>query len=206
MFRAMTPSETKPTGVFQALDCTAKAPYPRSYYARRFLWGIVWRTVFRVPRAWRLRRGILRIFGCRIHDTSVVYGNVRIFYPWLLQLGEHSTLSSGAEIYNLGPVEIGAHTVLSQDVYVCAGTHDYTLADLPLLRPGIVIGSGVWIAAGAFIGPGVTIGDNSVIAARAVVVKDVPPGVVVGGNPARVIKPRVMRSSADVPRDPGLNA
>jgi putative colanic acid biosynthesis acetyltransferase WcaF len=81
---------------------------------------------------------------------------------------------------------------VSQDAYICAGTHDYTRPNLPLLRPTITIGDGVWVAAQAFLGPGVTVGDNCVIAARAVVVKDVPPGVVAGGNPCKVIKPRPM--------------
>jgi putative colanic acid biosynthesis acetyltransferase WcaF len=110
----------------------------------------------------------------------------------LLGLGDHCTLSEGVTIYNLGPVVIGDHTVLSQDVYVCAGTHDYTRPDLPLVRSPVTIGSGVWICAGAFIGPGVTIGDNSIVGARAVVVKDVPPGVIVAGNPARIVKKRPM--------------
>ena len=86
-------------------------------------------------------------------------------------MGQHSTLSEGVNIYNLGTVSIGDHTVISQDVYVCAGTHDYTQPGLPLLRPSIRIGSGVWICAGAFIGPGVSIGDNSIVGARAVVLE-----------------------------------
>ncbi len=112
-------------------------------------------------------------------------------HPWLFSMGEHSWLSERVEIYNLGPVDIGCHTVLSQDVYVCAGTHDYTKADLPLIRPPISIGSGVWVCAGAFIGPGVKVGDNCVIGARAVVTRDIPAGMIAGGNPAKVIRPRL---------------
>ncbi len=84
--------------------------------------------------------------------------------------------------------------MVSQRTHLCAGTHDYSLPDLPLRRPPIRIGSGGWICADAFIGPGVTVHDNSVVGARAVVTKDVPAGMVVAGNPARVVKTRLMRA------------
>lgn len=185
--------------VFQKLDRSARAPYPRSYYARRALWALVWRTLFRLPRAFALRRSLLRLFGAKVANTSVIYGSVKVFHPWLLEIGDWSTLATDVVIYNLGPVTIGDHSVLSQGAYLCAGTHDYAKPDLPLLRPPIVIGSGVWIAAQAFIGPGVRIGDNSIVGARAVVSKDVPAGVIVAGNPARVIKPRSMDVGVEQP-------
>lgn len=53
---------------------------------------------------------------------------------------------------------------------------------------GVAIGDSVWIGAGATILPGVTIGSRSVVGAGAVVTRDVPPGVVVAGNPARIIR------------------
>jgi putative colanic acid biosynthesis acetyltransferase WcaF len=68
---------------------------------------------------------------------------------------------------------------------------------LPLLKPPIKVGSGVWIAREAFIGPGVTVHDNAVVGARAVVMKDVPPATVVAGNPAQVVKERAMKDSAE---------
>ena len=52
----------------------------------------------------------------------------------------------------------------------------------------VTIGDNVWIGGGAIINPGVTIGNNVVVASGAVVVKDVPDNVVVGGNPAKIIK------------------
>ena len=140
----------------------------------------------------------LRWFGARVERPAGIRPSVRILHPWLLTLGRWSILADGVTIYNPGPVRIGDHTVLSQDVYVCAGTHDYTKPHLPLLRPPVVIGSGVWIGAGAFIGPGTTIGDNAVVGARAVVVKDVPAGVVVAGNPAKFVKSRSMGHGEEV--------
>ncbi len=184
--------------VFQRLDTTAGFPYSLSEYARRFAWEWVQAVLIRFSprRAHGWRRMWLRLFGARMADTSGTKASTIVRHPWLLEMGEHTMLSEGVEIYNLGPVSIGGHTVLSQDVYVCAGTHDYTRPDLPLQRPAIRIGSGVWICAGAFIGPGVTIGDNCVVGARAMVSRDIPAGMVAGGNPCKVIKPRPMGPAA----------
>jgi putative colanic acid biosynthesis acetyltransferase WcaF len=182
--------------VFQAIDRGERAPYSTGEYARRFVWNLVRLTIWRLPRMWSWRGFLLRAMGARVGKHVLIHASAHVYHPWLLEIGEYSVVGKDARIYNLGPVRIGSHTVISQGAYVCAGTHDYTLPHLPLQRPPIVIGSGVWIAAEAFIGPGVTIGDNTVIGARAVVMKDVPPGVVVGGNPARVIKPREMRQSS----------
>jgi len=180
--------------VFQTLDRCASYPYKKSDYIKRLLWNLTQATLFRysLPRAFGWRRWLLRSFGAQIGENTYFRAGSRVFHPWLLTVGEWSTISGGVIIYNLGHVHIGSHTVISQDAYICAGTHDYTKPDLPLLRPEIRIGSGIWIAAAAFIGPGVTIGDNSVIGARAVVTKNIPPGVVAAGNPAAVIKPRKM--------------
>ncbi|MBX3365139.1 MAG: putative colanic acid biosynthesis acetyltransferase [Phycisphaeraceae bacterium] len=116
-------------------------------------------------------------------------------------MGAYSTLADNVEVYNLGPIDIGDHTVISQNVHLCNGTHDYKDPSLPLLRPNMTIGSGVWVCADAFVGPGVTIGDNSLVGARAVVTKDVPAGVIVGGNPARVLKPRPLGGMPSCRRD-----
>ena len=188
-----TPQPPLPDGgIFQRLDLSQKWPYPRSEYARRIAWSLVQVLLVRpsLGRAMGWRRFWLNLFGAK--SRGAIRPSVRIWHPWLFSLGEWSMLGERVAVYNLGRIDIGAHTTISQDVYLCAGTHDYNRPHLPLLRPSITIGSGVWICAGAFIGPGVKIGDNSVVAARAVVTKDVPPGVIVGGNPARIIGQRPM--------------
>lgn len=186
----------RPSPPFQALDRCTGYPYRRSEYIRRILWRMVEKTLFRFsfPRAFRWRRWLLRLFGAKLSPNTYIRPSVHIFHPWLLETQQWAVLADKVVIYNLGPVTIGAHSVISQGTYLCAGTHDYTLTDLPLLRPPIRVGSGVWIAAQAFIGPGVTIGDGAVVGARAVVMKDVEPWTVVAGNPARVIKKREMKT------------
>ena len=184
--------QTQSRRIFQQLDRCAAYPYSLREYVARKLWQWVqWLLIRPSPaRAHGWRRFWLRLFGARIDPNAGTKGSTRVVHPWLLAMGPHSMLSEGVTVYNLGMVTIGRHTVVSQDAYLCAGTHDYTKPNLPLMRSTITIGSGVWICAGAFVGPQVAVGDNSVVGARAVVTKDVPAGLVVAGNPARVIKPR----------------
>ncbi|HVT91022.1 MAG TPA: DapH/DapD/GlmU-related protein [Tepidisphaeraceae bacterium] len=188
----MTDQNEPNPAIFQTLDKCDPSPYTRSEYKRRFLWSVVQATLFRVPlmRAFRWRNYLLRLFGAQLAKNCNVHFRAKVVHPWLLEMGEWSNIGPNAIVYNMGQVTIGSHSVVSQDVYICAGTHDYTKPTLPLQRLPIRIGNGVWIAAGAFIGPGSVVGDNSVIGARAVVVGEVPPGVVSAGNPARPIAPR----------------
>jgi len=178
--------------LYQRLDRTSRAPYSASEYFRKLLWNTIGALMFRwSPRSlMHLRVGIVNLFGGRIHRTVVLRRTARIWHPWLLMMEEHSCLGEEVVIYNLGPVHIGSHTVLSQRVHLCNGTHDISSVTLPLKRPSMRIGSGVWICADAFIGPGVIVGDNAIVGARAVVTKGVNPAVIVAGNPAREIRCR----------------
>lgn len=173
-------------------------PYPVREYVLRCLWNLAWLTLWQISpkRLWPLRWILMRCFGARIGRPAIFHRSTWIERPWDMVAGDYCAFGPRTTIYNLGPVTFGDRTVLSQDVYLCGGTHDYTRANLPLVRVPIAVGSDVWIAAGAFVGPGVSIGDGVVVGARAVVVDDVPPWTVVGGNPARVIKPRVISPAA----------
>jgi putative colanic acid biosynthesis acetyltransferase WcaF len=135
----------------------------------------------------------VRRFGATVGSNVHIYPSTRIYFPWNLSIGDWSCIGEWALIYNLGPVAIGERATLSQNVHICAGTHDYSAPSLPLMKPPIRIGDSAWVCADAFVGPGVTIAEGAVIGARSVVVKDVPAWTVVAGNPARVIKPRIMR-------------
>src|SRR3954468_22089792 len=133
---------------WQTLDRVVLLPYKSSEYVRRFGWLFVQATLFRYSLArfpgWR--RFLLRTFGATI-GHSAVHPTAKIMHPWLLTLGDWSNIGPGVTVYNLGRVEIGSHTLISQDTYLCAGTHDHTDPRLPLRREPITIGSGVWIAA-----------------------------------------------------------
>lgn len=165
--------------------------YPTSVYVKRVIWGAL-KPLFRFsPRPmYGFRNWLLRRLGARVGARVITYPQTEIFFPWNLVVGDDSIISWDVKIYNLGPIEIGRHTLISQGVQLCAGTHDFRQPNLPLLTPPIQVGSGVWLCAGAFVGPGVKIGDHAVVGARAIVVRDVQPGDVVAGNPAKVVGKR----------------
>jgi putative colanic acid biosynthesis acetyltransferase WcaF len=165
--------------------------YSRGDLARRILWsvgGLLFRLSPRPLFAWR--RFVLRCFGADIAEGVHIYASTVIYMPWNLSVGAWSAIGEGAFIYNLGAVTIGSRVTISQRAHLCAGSHDYTRPDMPLLKPPIRIEDQAWICADAFIGPGITVGEGAVVGARAVATKDVPRWTVVVGNPARTVKQR----------------
>ena len=158
----------------------------------RAVWGAVWVLLFRTsPRplhAWR--RGLLRLFGARLGCGVRVYPSARIWAPWHLTMGDYSVLGDAVDCYAVDRIELGPHSVVSQYSYLCTATHEVDHPDFPLVTAPIKVAARAWVAADVFIGPGVTVGEGAVVGARASVFKDVPPGAIVGGNPARLIRMR----------------
>eukprot|EP01128_Nolandella_sp_AFSM9_P003931 TRINITY_DN1728_c1_g2_i1.p1 TRINITY_DN1728_c1_g2~~TRINITY_DN1728_c1_g2_i1.p1 ORF type:complete len:202 (-),score=27.31 TRINITY_DN1728_c1_g2_i1:265-870(-) len=108
-----------------------------------------------------------------------------------ITLGDNVFLNFNCVILDCGKVTIGNGTLMGPSVQLFGATHPIDPATrLSGLELGghITIGSNCWLGGGTIVVPGVTIGDNSVVGAGSVVTKDVPPNVVVVGNPARVIK------------------
>ncbi|HWU48704.1 MAG TPA: sugar O-acetyltransferase [Asticcacaulis sp.] len=106
------------------------------------------------------------------------------------RIGRQVFINQNCTLYDLGGVEIGDETMIGPNVSLITSGHPLD----PLLRRDgvsaspIVIGRNVWIAANVTIIGGVSVGDGAVIAAGSVVTKDVAPAVLVGGNPARLIR------------------
>jgi len=169
--------------------------YSRTDLVKRILW-IAGSVLFRLtPRPlFGFRRFILRCFGAKVGAHVNTYPSTRIYFPWNLEVGDWSAIGENALIYNLGPLTIGTKVTISHGAHLCAGTHDYTKPDMPLVKPPITIGDQAWVCADAFVGPGVTVGEGAIVGARAVVMKDVEPWSIVAGNPAKFIKRRVQKN------------
>jgi len=99
-------------------------------------------------------------------------------------------LGPNVDCYNVDIIHLKENSLVSQKTYLCTASHDIVGEGFKLITAPIVIEKNAWVAADAFVGMGVTIGENSVVGARSSVFKDVPPNVIVGGNPAKTIRIR----------------
>ncbi len=140
----------------------------------------------------RLRHTWLQATGRRVFGRKVgVLGDVTVIHPRNVRIGEGCAINYGVFILGHSSVEIGDHMILSADAMLLdAGLEiaGFAHTDAPRHVPSFVkIESRVWIGPRAIILPGVTVGRGSVVGVGSVVMEDVPPGVVVAGNPARVI-------------------
>ena len=112
-------------------------------------------------------------------------------YGYNIKLGKNIFINFNCCMLDVVPISIGDHTFIAPNVQFYAATHpvdaERRSALLEYGKP-ITIGEHVWIGGNVTICPGVTIGDRSVIGAGSVVTKDIPDDVVVGGNPARIIR------------------
>ncbi|HLO75447.1 MAG TPA: hypothetical protein VK196_03205 [Magnetospirillum sp.] len=164
----------------------------------RALWGLVWIFLYRpsprIMHGWR--RFLLRLFGARIGRGVAVHASVRIFAPWNLEMGDHSSLSHFVECYSVDHITIGPFATVSQYAFLCTASHDHRLLEMPLTHSPITIGAHAWVSADVFIAPGVTVGEGAMIQARSVVMEDVPAWTIAGGHPAVPLKPRRLMDAA----------
>lgn len=129
-----------------------------------------------------------RLLGVKVEGDVMICQGVRILEPANLELGQRSYLAPGVRIEARREIRIGAATTIGPEAFITSGGH--SIVDFsPNSRP-VSIGSGVFVGARAIVLAGVEIGDNAIVGAGAVVARNVPPGTIVAGVPARVIRQR----------------
>lgn len=146
-------------------------------------------------RTWRLPK-LIRQFAAKLYfdncGKNVDIGR-KVKLSSHITLGENSGI--GDEAYIQGQVIIGDNVMMAPRVAIIASNHEFRRKDISMNKQGsnespVVIGNDVWIGFGAIILAGVHIADGAIIAAGAVVTKDVNPYTVVGGVPAKYITSR----------------
>lgn len=156
------------------------------------LWWMAQATLFRhSPQfAYGFRRWLLRMFGAQVGAKVLLRPSVTVTYPWKVTIGDYAWIGDDVVLYSLGPISVGAHSVVSQRSYLCAGDHDPLSETFEIRARPVQIGSHAWIASDVFVAPGVSIGNGTVVGARSSVFRDLPAGWMCLGSPARPIRLR----------------
>ncbi|WP_242527888.1 acyltransferase [Allomuricauda sp. CAU 1633] len=143
------------------------------------------------PFWWKKNKKLL----INMKKNSKIKSDVLIQGSGKLILGENSFIGSFSVIGVNESISIGKNVLIAQSVSIRDTDHVFSDLDTPIIdqgesTAGVVIKDNVWIGYGAVITKGITIDSGAIIAANAVVTKDVPENAIVGGVPARIIKYR----------------
>ena len=170
---------------------------PGGSLVKRALWFFAGQRL--VGSAWipssAMRVTLLRWFGARIGQGVVIKPSVEVKYPWHLVIGDHCWVGERVWIDNLTTVRMENNVCVSQGVYLCTGNHDWSDPGFGLLIAPIQLGEGSWAGAQCTLLPGAVLGRGAVAAAGAVVSGVVPEMEIHAGNPAHLVKRRVMREA-----------
>ncbi len=128
--------------------------------------------------------------GQKVDDTFILIPPFYTAYGLDIRVGHKVFINQCCTLYDMGGVDIADHVMIGPNVNIITTAHPLEPSQRRAYIEGkpIVIEKNVWIATGATILGGVVVGENSVVAAGAVVTKDVPPNSMVAGVPAKVIR------------------
>lgn len=141
-----------------------------------------------------VRNAIYILGGIRMDKGSTIHTRARFYYPANIHIGRDTIIGEGAVLDGRDKLVIGNHVDMASEVMIYNAYHDLKSPHFdPIMKP-VKIEDYVFIGPRATILPGVTLGKGAVVAAGAVVTKDVPPLTIVGGVPAEKIGTRDEKS------------
>lgn len=142
----------------------------------------------------RTRIALLKLFGATIEWSCGVDSSAQIIDPWNLSMGNRSSIGEHCCIRCRDRVTIGKYCCISRGVDILTGSHNISSPNFSMVTSPVKIEDNCWVATKAMISKGVTLGEGCVVAACSNVIKSVEPWSVVGGNPAKFIKQRIITS------------
>lgn len=158
------------------------------------------RLLFSLPRfrwAGFLKATCLRLLGAKVGKRVIFYPGVWIFPGRGLDLGDDVDLALDVLITTGGGVKIGDRVLIGYRTQIISANHKIPRNRRQIFNAGhnfgrVTVESDVWIGANCMLLPGITIGSGAVVGAGSVVTKDVPSYSVVAGNPARIVRQRLI--------------
>ena len=165
--------------------------HPGGSFLLRALWLIIASPIVSSHMPGTIwRKFLLRLFGAKIGIGGRIKPKLKVTFPWKLKVGNHCWLGECLWIDNVAEVKIGNQVCLSQGAYLCTGNHNYKSHLFDLSLGSIKIEDCAWIAAKAIIAPGTSIGEGTIVSLGSVISGTVPPGMIVKGNPGKIINKR----------------
>lgn len=160
----------------------------------RLLWYVVNALFFQSPllMPYAIKRALLRLFGAKVGAGVVVKPRVSIKYPWQLTIGKNCWIGEQVWIDSLAGVSLGDNVCLSQGALLLSGNHDYTKTSFDLMVKPIKIEDGAWIGAKSIVVGGSLVGEHAMLAAGSVCSSQLDAYGIYRGNPASLIKKRVI--------------
>lgn len=136
---------------------------------------------------------IYKAAGVKIGKGSHIHMGTQFFYPAGVEIGQGTIVGQNAFLDGRAKLKIGDHVGIASDVMIYNSEHDINAEDFKAIEASVEIGDHVFIGPRTIIMPGVKVGKGAVVAAGAVVTKDVPEYAIVGGVPAKVIGERTLK-------------
>ncbi len=140
------------------------------------------------------RRFIYRIAGIKIGKGSVIHMKAKFYDPRNIIVGEDTIIGEESVLDGRAKLTIGNHVDIASEVMIYNSQHDIEDENFSAIDKPVVIEDYVFIGPRSIVLPGVTIGKGAIVAAAAVVTKDVPPYAIVGGVPAKIIGERKLKT------------
>ena len=140
-----------------------------------------------------VRRFFYRIAGMHIGEGTSIHTGLKLYNPAGIKIGKDTIIGEDAVLDGRGPLVIGNHVAFATGVMIYNSQHDIRDPQFAATTQPVHIDDYVFVGPRAIILPGVHLGKGAVVGAGAVVTKDVPPGVVVGGVPAVPIGDRPLQ-------------
>ena len=128
-----------------------------------------------------------RLFNGNLDETTYIMPPLQVDFACQMQIGKQVFINHSLTCMAAGGITIDDGVMIGPNVKIVTDNHDFQNRMVLRCKP-VHICRNAWIGVGAIILPGVTIGENAIVAAGAVVTKDVEPNIIVGGNPAKFIK------------------
>ncbi len=135
-----------------------------------------------------------RLFGIKIGKGSTIHTKARFYDPRNISIGEDTIVGEGVVLDGRARLVIGSHVDIASEVMIYNSQHDIEDENFKAEDKSVIIEDYCFIGPRSIILPGVTIGRGAIIAAGAVVTKDVPPYAIVGGVPAKIIGERKLKT------------